>query len=424
MLSARTTLLLLALPALAFAFAPAPFRPSAGLDWPGWRGADRTGVSRETRLLARWAKAGPKLLWKTTALGVGFSSPVVSRSRVYVLGTRNNKEYILALAAAQEGKELWATELGPQMRSNDSRYLGPRSTPIVDGDRIYALGSEGDLLCVNFAGNMIWRKHLVRDFSGTRCSWGYAESPLIDRDLLICTPGGANASMVALNKKTGAVVWKGSWPVGNKASYASAIVAEVAGVRQYVQFLDDGLVGVGAKDGKLLWTYKGVSGSFNCCTPIFHDGHVFVSAEGDDGKTGCALLKLTASGAGVTAKEVYRNTDLANQHGGVVRLGGALYGTSDTALVCVDFRTGQTRWKNPAVGQGTVLAADGHLYVFGFRGTLALVAASPDGYTEKSRFNPPHRAGKIAALAHPAIADGRLYLRDQEALLCYDLKKD
>jgi outer membrane protein assembly factor BamB len=422
--SARATLLLLAIPAVALAFAPAPFRPSRSRDWPGWRGSDRTGVSVETGLLARWAKVGPKLLWKTTTLGTGFSSPALSRGRLYVLGTRNQKEYVLALDAAREGKELWATELGPLLPATGLNYPGPRSTPTVDDDRVYTLGSEGNLLCLDRAGNVIWRTHLVRDLKGARGTWGYAESPLIDRDVLICTPGGANATMVALNKKTGAVVWKAVVPNGNQAAYASAIVAEVGGVRQYVQFLGGCLAGIAARDGKLLWTYDGVLGTFNCCTPIFHDGHVFISAFGRAGKAGGVLLKLTAGKEGVTAKEVYRNADLAIYHGGVVRLGGALYGTNSSALVCVDFKTGKTRWKNSAVGKGAILAADGHLYVRGDRGTVALVKASPEGYTEKSRFDPPHRAVKVSALAYPAIADGRLYLRDQEALLCYDLKNE
>jgi outer membrane protein assembly factor BamB len=423
-----TVLILLTVSGVVLARAPAPFR-SSSLDlrgWPGWRGPLRTGVSGDTRLLAQWGKIGPRLLWKTTTLGIGFSSPAVSHGRIYVLGTRGNKEHVIALDAGADGKELWTVELGPLDASESPpRNAGPRSTPTVDGDRLYALGSQGDLLCLSIAGELIWRKHLVRDLEGQRSSWGYAESPLIDRDLLICTPGGPKATMVALNKKTGVVVWKASVPMGNHAAYASPIVAEVGRVRQYIQFLAGCLVGVSAKDGKLLWSYDGVIGSFNCSTPIFHEGHVFVTASASNRpvKNGGVLLALTTDKESVTVKEVYRNTTLANYLGGVVLMGGALYGTNDTSLVCIDFKTGKTNWQSAAVGQASVIGADGHLYLRGNNGTVALVAALPARYVEKSRFNPPHLS-KISCRAHPAIADGKLYLRDQETLLCYDLRKE
>ncbi len=304
--------------------------------------------------------------------------------------------------------------------------MGPRSTPTLDGDRVYALGSTGDLVCLGLDGKERWRRHLVRDFQGQRGAWGYSESPLIDRDAVVCTPGGQGATMMALNKKTGAVVWKASVPNGSEAAYASAIVAEAAGVRQYIQFLAGCLVGIRASDGKLLWSYSGVQGSFHCATPVFHDGHVFITASGQPGKQGGALLALTAVKdvkGGVNAKEVYRNTTLATYLGGVVLFNGTLYGTSDSALVCIDFKTGKTNWQNAGVGPGGIIAADGHLYLRGDNGTMALAAASPVQYDEKSRFDPPHRS-KITTRAAPVIADGKLYLRDQEALLCYDLRKE
>jgi outer membrane protein assembly factor BamB len=431
MLPARTTVLfLLALtaPGILFAWAPAPLRPSSRdvRGWPGWRGPLRTGVSADTDLLARWGKEGPRLLWKTTTLGIGFSTPAISRGRIYVLGTRANKEQVIVLDATQMGKELWVAELGP-LDSSESppRHAGPRSTPTVDGDRLYTLGSQGDLLCLSTDGKQVWRKHLVRDLEGQRSSWGYAESPLVDRDLLICTPGGPKATMAALDKKTGAVVWKACVVKGNHAAYASPIVAEVGQVRQYIQFLSGCLVGVGAKDGKVLWSYDGIIGSFNCATPIFHDGHVFVTASDSSRpvKNGGALLALKITNGNVTAKEIYRTTALANYLGGVVLVNGALYGTCDSALVCVDFKTGKTNWQNNSVGQASIIGADGHLYVNGDHGAVALVAAMPAGYLEKSRFSAPHRS-KSSVRAHPAIADGKLYLRDQETLSCYDLRKE
>jgi outer membrane protein assembly factor BamB len=416
----------LAAPAAAPAWAPAPFKPPLGDErgWTGWRGPNRTGVSLEKGLLTRWPKEGPKQLWKATGLGEGYSSPAVAGGRVYVLGTRNGKEHVFCLDAKWNGKELWTAELGPGLKNRGPSHDGPRSTPSVDGDRVYALGSDGDLLCVSAAGKAVWRKHLVRDLAGVRGSWGYAESPLIDGEQLVCTPGGAKATMAALNKKTGAVVWKASAAKGNQAAYASAVAAEVGGVRHYVQFLAGCVVGVRARDGRILWTYEGVSGNANCVTPIFHDGHVFVTAygKGPVGKPGGALLKLKAEKGSVGATEVYHTTALANYYGGVVCVGGCLYGTNASALVCLDYKTGRLRWQNPSVGKGAVVSADGRLYVRGDRGPVALVTASPAGYTEKGRFSPPD-SGKSTARPHPVIADGRLYLREQGELVCFDLRK-
>jgi outer membrane protein assembly factor BamB len=409
---------------------------SAG-DWPGWRGPDRTGVSAETGLLKAWPDGGPPLAWKATGLGGGYSTPSVARGRIYLLGSRDNREYLIALTES-DGKEVWAAELGAVGRDGPPSYPGPRSTPTVDGDRVYALGSDGDLVCVDTAGKSVWRKNLGKDLNGVRGHWAYAESPLIDGDVLVCTPGGPKATLAALNKKTGEVIWKATVPGGdsgggggrgprrppNAAAYASPIVAEVGGVKQYVQLLGGFLVGVSARDGKLLWRYDKITGITNCTTPIFHDGCVFVSASGrGPGPTsGGALVRLTTEGGGVTAKEVYHNKDLANHHGGVVLVGDALYGTNATSLVCVDFKTGETRWQNRSVGKGSVAAADGRLYVRGEKaGQVALVEASPAGYKEAGRLKQPERSDKMA-WPHPVIANGRLYLRDQGVLLCYDVK--
>jgi outer membrane protein assembly factor BamB len=427
-----TTLLLagaLLLPCLA----PVPVETVAA-DWPGWRGQDRNGVSSETGLLKEWSRDGPKQVWKATKLGGGYSTPAVANGRLYLLGTRDRREQVFALDA-KDGKEIWATEVGAIARDGPPSYPGPRSTPTVDGDRLYALGSDGDLLCLSTAGKVNWRKNLTRDFDGARGRWAYAESPLIDGDVLVCTPGGTDATLVALNKKTGAVLWKASVPLGaapkgrgskpNDAAYASAIVAEVGGIKQYVQFLGGCVVGVSARDGKLLWRYNGISGITNCATPIFHDGCVFVSAtgRGPSPTNGSALVKLTAGKDGVTAKEVYHISDLANHHGGVVRVGGSLYGTNNTSLLCIDFKTGETKWQDRSVGKGSVTAADGHLYVRGERGAVALVEATPAGHKEKGRFDQPDRSNR-PAWPHPVISGGRLYLRDQDVLLCYNVKAE
>ncbi len=432
MLSARTILPLLAAVLAAQGTVRAQLKADAG-DWPGWMGPDRTGVSTEKDLLKAWPKDGPKLLWKATGLGGGYSTPSIAHGRIYLLGTRDGKEQAIALDV-RDGKELWAAEVGPIAREGPPSYPGPRSTPTVDGDHLCVLGSDGDLLWMDTAGKIVWRKNLGKDFDGVRGRWAYAESPLIDGDVLICTPGGEKATLVALNKNNGELIWKASVPSAgaaagcqlprNAAAYSSPITATVGGVKQCIQFLTGCLVGVSAKDGKLLWLYEGIKGITNCTTPLFHDDCVFVSAagRGRTPTTGGALVKLTATGDGVTAKEVYHNQDLANHHGGVVRVGEYLYGTNANSLVCIDFKTGETKWQNRSVGKGSIAAGNGRLYVRSEDGPIALVEATPGEYNESSRFEQPDRSAK-KAWPHPVIADGRLYLHDQGALLCFDVKQ-
>jgi outer membrane protein assembly factor BamB len=398
--------------------------PAGANDWPGWRGADRSGVSPETGLLKEWSGGGPKLVWKATDLGGGYSTPSVAAGHIFLMGNKGTDDEFVEALAVKDGARVWSTHVGkvgnPGQRPS---HPGSRSTPTVDGDLVYALGSDGDVVCLETAtGKERWHKNLRTDFGGKPGSWAYAESPLIDGDGLVCTPGGPLAALAALNKKTGEVIWKAEVPGGAAAAYSSAVVAEAGGVKQYVQFLGNGLVGVAAKDGKLLWHYDKLVGNTICPTPIFHDGYVFASAGGNGSKLGCALLKLTPDGAGVTAQEVYNNRLLANHHGGVVLVGDSLYGTVNSGLVCLDFKTGAVKWQNRSVGKGSVAAADGRLYVRGEdTGDVALVEASPAGYKELGRLTQPDRS-KEKDWPHPVIADGRLYLRDENVLLCYDVK--
>lgn len=395
------------------------FRATAG-DWPGWRGADRTGVSSETGLLKEWPSGGPALLWKATDLGEGYSTPSVVAGRVYLMGAKEGQEYTFALNA-RDGKPLWTTKIGPMAKGEKPVYPGPRCTPTVDGERIYSLGSDGDLVCLDLAGRIVWHKHMDRDLEGNRGKWCYTESPLIDGDLLICTPGGAKTSMAAVRKMTGEVVWKAEVPGAGEAAYASAIVAEAGGVKQYVQFLRNAIVSVAAKDGALLWQYRKNAGMTNCSTPIFHDGCVFHSASGPM-SGGTALLRLSAEGAKVSASEVYFNKNLNNHHGGIVRVGDSLFGTTGTSLVCLDFKSGEIKWQDRCVGKGSISAADGCLYVRGENdGQVALVEASPAGYKERGRLTQGERS-KFKAWAHPVISGGCLYLSDSGVLLCYDIK--
>lgn len=334
---------------LRLIFAAAIAAVNLAADWPGWRGPDRTGVSPETGLLRTWPANGPRLLWKAAGLGEGYAAPSVVGGKLYVLGTKGNEEYIIALAV-EDGKQLWSTKIGIVGENIGPNYPGPRSTPTVDKDLLYALGSDGDLVCLTTAtGKVVWRKHLGKDFEGNRGTWAYAESVLIDGDVLVCTPGGPSAVLVALSKNTGAVIWKAQVPDGNQAGYSSVIIARVGDVKQYVQFLGPGLVGFDARDGRFLWEYTKHTGGISAATPVFHDGRIFTSAAGVGGNAGGdALLRLTLDKGKPGIKEVYFSRALTNFHGGVVRLGEHLYGTNNSGLVCLDFKSGKRKGSTAA----------------------------------------------------------------------------
>lgn len=397
-------------------------------DWPQWRGTGRDGISKETGLLKEWPKDGPRQLWKNGEVGGGFSTPSIVGGRVYLLGDKDKEEYLIVLDA-KDGKEQWRAKIGPLGKDGPPSYPGPRSTPTIDGDRIYVLSSDGDLACLGKAkGDVLWKKNLKSDFAGVVGTWAYAESPLIDGEKLICTPGGKEATLVALNKQTGATVWKSAIAEGDAAGYASAIAVEVGGARQYVQFLAKGLVGIDAKTGKFLWRYDRTrDAQATIPTPVFHDGCIFTSTS----RNGSGLVRIKANAGGVAAEEVYYNKTAFNSIGTVVCIGDYLYGTNaGNELVCMDFKTGEVKWHDASVGTASLCFADGMLYVRGQGGNgfgpesptrVALVAATPAGYQEKGRFEQPEH-GKRPAWPHPVVADGRLYLRDQGVLFCYDVK--
>jgi outer membrane protein assembly factor BamB len=394
-----------------------PTRPQP-FDWPQWQGPHRTNVSDETGLLKQWPAAGPALLWKAKGLGEGFSTPSVAGGRIYVMGNRGGKEYVIALDE-DNGRQLWATATG-RVRNGGGGYPGPRCTPTVDGDRVYALGLNGDLVCLDVSlGQERWRKDLAADFGGRPGNWGYSESPLIDGEKLVCTPGGPTATLVALNKLTGATVWQCPVPSGEPAAYASAVTADVGGQRQYVQFLSRGVGGVSAADGQFLWRYdRPANGTANCSTPVFHDNQVF-AASGYG--TGGGLARLTRKGDETRAQQVYDTRSMKNHHGGFVLVNGCVYGANDpNQLVCLDFATGQVKWDHRA-GKGSIAYADGRLYYRDQDVPMLLIEASPGGYVEKGRFDQSDRSSQ-PAWPHPVIANGRLYLRDQDVLLCYDVQ--
>jgi outer membrane protein assembly factor BamB len=396
-------------------------------DWPQWRGPHRNGISQEKGLLNEWPKGGPKLLWQIKDLGEGYATPSVVGDRLYVLANQGLENEFVQAISVRSGERIWTTRIGNVGNPNqEPPYPMARSTPTVEGDVLYALGSDGDLACLNTgAGKILWKKNLRTDFGGKPGKWAYSESPLIDGDVLIATPGGVEATMVALNKHTGAVIWKSAVPGGDAAAYASAIVIEAAGHKQYVQFLDKGIVGVDAKTGRFLWRYARTStGPANIPTPVSEGAYVYSA---NARRFGGALVQLHQTGDGVSAEEVYFERDAPNTLGGQILLSGVLYGTNPEGLAAADFKTGKLKWQADGVGPGSVLYADGHLYVHGEGGQVALVEASPEAYKEKGRFTPPDPPRRVRARemawAYPVVANGRLYIRDLGSLWCFDVRQ-
>jgi outer membrane protein assembly factor BamB len=402
---------------------------AATSDWPQWRGPERNGTSKESGLLKQWPAEGPKLLWQVNDIGDGYSTPAVVGTRIYVMSNRGLENEFVQALSTEDGKPIWTTRVGnvgnPKQNPN---YPKARSTPTVDGNFIYALGSDGDLACLEAKGGKIrWQKSLRKEFGGQPGEWSYAESPLVDGDLVVVTPGGAQATIVALNKKTGALVWKTAVPGGDEAGYASAIVVQAGGRKQYVQLLSKGMVGVDARTGQFLWRYKEVAkGPAQYFTPVARDEYVYGGALG----VGGGLVHLKLDGGGVAAEQVYFTRGLPNGIGGAVVAGEYLYGTEvGQSLVAAEFTTGKVKWQAKGIGWASVAYADGLLFLHGVNGDVALVEATPDAYREKGRFTPPaqpkhSQSGPFGegSFSYPVIANGRLYIRDLETLWAFDIK--
>lgn len=422
-------------------------------DWPQWQGPNRDAISQERGLLKEWPKEGPPLAWKIKGLGGGYNAPSIAAGQIFGMSNRGEDEVVWALSE-KDGKELWVTRLGPAVKQGMAQGKeGPGCTPTVDGDRLYVEGSGGDLACLQVNdGKIVWQQSLTRDFGGRLPTWRYNESPLVDGDKVICTPGAQNAMMAALDKMTGKMIWKSQVPAGSDSSpetrsggpgggrggfgggsgaaYASAIAIDFDGQRQYVQFTEKALIGVAASDGKFLWRYDKPANrmGINCSTPIYQDGIVFAaSAYGAGG----GAVKLSKDGnGGIKAEEVYFTKKMQNHHGGMIVFDGCLYGANGGNeggyLVCLDFKTGNVLWDERESSQrrapkGSVALADGRLYYRTEKDTMLLIEPSAKQYIERGRFDQPDRSEQ-PAWAHPVIANGKLYLRDQDVLLCYDVK--
>ena len=394
---------------------------SSSNDWPRWRGPRGDGISSESGLLNSWTGDGPPIAWSTRGLGQGFSSVAIHDGKIITMGNQGDETKIICLSV-QDGSPIWEV---PVSGGSD-----PNCTPTIDPDTqlAYGLSHSGVLVCANIdSGQQVWKVDFQSDLGGSMMSgWGYSESPLIDGENLICTPGSDQGVMAALNKRTGEVVWRTPMP-GGRAGYASPVISSGGGVKQYVTLVGKGLIGVRASDGELLWNYPRIANTTaNVPTPIVKGDFVFGSSGYGDG--GSALLKLSAAGrGGVQFQEVYykSNNEVQNHHGGMVLIGEHIYmghGHNNGFPLCLHMTTGRVVWgpeRGPGRESAAIVAADGHLYFRYQNAIMALIEATPAGYRLKGSFKIKSQNGN--SWAHPVIAGKKLYLRDQDELHCYDI---
>jgi outer membrane protein assembly factor BamB len=397
--------------------------PAGPDDWPQWRGPRRDGVSAQTGLLTDWPANGPKLLWTFDGAGAGYSAPAVVGGVAFVPGARDNAEYVVALDAAR-GHLLGEVVINHVFEH--SYGSGPRSTPTYDAGKIYALSGSGDLVCVDTAtGQVVWRKNIYRDLGSTVPIWGCGESPLVDGDLVVCTPGGDQGTVAAFHKLTGELAWRCT-ALTDPAGYSSLVVSEARGVRQYVQITFESVAGIAAADGKLLWRYPRRGPNAPVPTPLVSDDLVYATSGYG---AGCNLIQLLQEGPNFDVKERYANKVMSNHHGGVLLIDGHVYGYADhKGWTCQNLASGKMVWSEKSkLGKGSLSAADGRLYCYAEDdGTCLLLAPSSTGWQEHGRLVIPRQTGRPRGegkiWSHPVIAEGKLYLRDQELLFCYDIK--
>lgn len=406
-----------------------------GEDWLGWRGPDRANRSTETELFASWGSSGPKLNWMAEGIGAGYASVSVSGERIYTTGNFDDGQSAVAIDAAN-GAVLWRQPITKGVPQHS--YEGSRTTPTIDGDRLYVVSSDGRIVCLRAEdGTEVWSRDF-KDWDGELMSgWGFSESPLVDGDQVVCTPGGKRGMMVSLNKMNGEEVWAATLEssdydsnaseLKDGAGYASVVVSNGGGVKQYVQFVGRGLIGVRASDGDLLWCYGRVGNQVANISTALVDGDFVFGSSGYG--TGSALLKLSAdSSGGVQATEVYwlGAKQLQNKHGGMTLLDGYIYcghGNGNGLPICVELATGKVAWgpvRAKGKGETSLVYADGHLVWRREDGTIILTKATPNEFDVENIFKPEFQ--KQQSWAHPVIAGGNLYLREQEKLMCYRLK--
>ena len=385
--------------------------------WPQWRGPNRDGKSAETGLLKSWPEAGPPLAWKVTELGEGYATPSVAQGRIFGASYRGEDEFAWALDESG-GRLIWETRTAPAERDVGYSH-GPRSTPTVDGDRVFTLGAGGHLTCMDRqTGTILWQKNLKEDLNGRMMSgWGYSESVLVDGNRVLCSPGGRQGTVACLNRDTGELVWR-STQLKDSAAYTSITKQTIDGHAQYLTLTGETLAGISPDTGALVWRAKRKGKTAVIATPIYHEGTVFVTSAYN---VGCNLFEISQRNGRFNAKERYAHRDVKNHHGGAIRIGDHIFASSGPILVCLDMASGEVAWEQRSVGKGSLTFADGHLYLRSEQGPIALIEANPKQYVEKGRFGQPDRSGK-RSWAHPVVANGHLLLRDQDLLLSYDLR--
>jgi outer membrane protein assembly factor BamB len=385
-----------------------------GLDWNQFRGPNRDAHSPETGLLHEWPSSGPTLAWKTAGLGVGFSSVSAWGPHVFTMGEVDNKCYLLALNTA-DGKVAWKLPMGGAVKDTQGGP-GPRSTPATDGTIVVGVAPTGEIACARVAdGRPVWQKNM-KEFGGNAGGWHFSESPMLDGNLVVLSPGG---TIVALNKLNGGTAWKSKKFKGESNCYTSLGIAELGKVRVYMLMTMDTVAGVLATNGSVLWegTFPGKTAV--AATPVYGNGVVFAAAGYG---VGCKAYNVALAGAQIRFADAYTGTQLQIHHGGMVAVGDHVYGLHDGgALKCIELKTGKEAWSDRSVGKGSIAFADGHLICRGEGGAVALVEAKPEAFKEKGRFTPPTTNGG-KCWAHPAISGGKLYLREQDILYCYDIK--
>jgi len=387
--------------------------------WPRFDGPNGDRISTETGLMKKWPEPGPNLLWNAKGIGKGFAGVTIADGWIFTAGDIDDANVITAMN--MDGRIQWQVKNGASWTGSGPG--GARGTPTVDGDRLYHENAHDQLVCLDArSGKKIWSLNIGSEFQGRRGGYGRGESLLIDGNRVICCPGGTIA-MAALDKKTGRVVWK-SPSAGEPAGYASPIVAEYQGLRMILTMSQKSLIGVNADTGDLLWRFEHYTPRYvaNCVTPIYHDGHIFIS--GGYGK-GSVLLEIRVDGQEAAVEPVWRTENLDNRHGGVVLRNGYVYGAShsnNTAKwVCLDWKTGQLIYAERGVGQGALVFADGMLYTLSERRTVGLVEATPTGHVVVSQFKIPE-GGEGPTWAHPVVCGGRLYIRHADHLYAYDVR--
>ncbi len=406
----RAVLVLLSLPASA----------TLAADWPQWRGPDRTNVSKEAGLLDEWPKDGPPLAWKAAGLGDGVVPVSVAGGRVFTTGNLDNEVVCTALSE-KDGKELWTAKLGPAAKETSIMRWLAQAAPTVDGERVFAVTANGDYVCLAAdTGKVIWKKHFTEDFEGKKGSgWGFCDYPLVDGDQLIVCLGGNKNTVAALDKKTGKLIW--ACPImGEGSAHSVLIVAEIDSVKQYVVHLTKGLYGI-STEGKLLWKYEGLrNGIANTHAPISRGSEVFFA---NGYNTGHALLKVAKKDETWTAKEVYwAKQPYVPWLGSPTSLGDHVFVTTTGGLTCLEWKTGNAVWIEEKLGRCMNTIADGKLFVRIQRGNMILAPADVKEWKRTSEFTPPRPDKGQPAWTFPVVANGRLYIRDYDTLLCYDVR--